>query len=399
MFERFVNSKDAVVKCFLKIESSDRCGDPRNISPRTDEFLAILGPYVSAIEHAAIDHPYLIKGLNLTERCDKMQALLDYDCFIEVDYKRFDMSISQPILNNFEYYFLSHRFNSPEHGLYLAALVYCMYTRGVNELGVRYDISGTRCSGDAHTSIANGELNCFLTHCCFARLPYDAWISYHEGDDGVIGVKREFISQAMDLMKMTNLYGFLATVKRCDSLNEVNFCGMYLCVSNCRVTQYSDFYRCFSKIWVVNASLSPRIMAVAKCFSYLLLNPGTPILSWFCYYVLNVICITDSQFARALKRLSVDKSTPYMVRAERLTNRQAMRMFRNLREPRITSDVRAGFAMTTGLSPRVQVAYENYYRMLCSMKIIPHKFTQIPYLVETDGPNSQLYCPRGWGTI
>jgi hypothetical protein len=104
-----VGKPDALVKCFVKVETSTKMVDHRNISPRSDNFLAVLGPHIAAVEHAALGAGYLVKGLDLKQRLKKMIALTEYKHFLVTDFSRFDRHISYQILQIVEYYVLSHR--------------------------------------------------------------------------------------------------------------------------------------------------------------------------------------------------------------------------------------------------------------------------------------------------
>ena len=98
-----LSKRDATVKNFLKIETSVKDIDPRNISPRSDRYLSFVGPFISALEHSYADLDFLVKGLSTEQRNTKLTYLLNYDTYIETDYTRFDRHISQPILQLFEF--------------------------------------------------------------------------------------------------------------------------------------------------------------------------------------------------------------------------------------------------------------------------------------------------------
>lgn len=175
--------RDAVVKNFLKIETSTNLTDPRNISPRSDEFLCVIGPTIAAIEHRLCAAPFLVKGIDCHARDRKLSSghrpLSSFSHFVETDYSRFDLSISLEYLQDVETVFLTANADEQFRNCYFLAF----QTTGVNEIGLSYRVTGTRCSGDAHTSIANGLINHFNTWLVFQNLPPNSWVSFHEGDE------------------------------------------------------------------------------------------------------------------------------------------------------------------------------------------------------------------------
>lgn len=84
-----ISRRDALVKNFIKRETTEKYVDPRNISPRSDEFLVVMGPHVSALEKFAGECQYLVKGLGLKDRAKKMETIMGYGSYLEVDFKRF----------------------------------------------------------------------------------------------------------------------------------------------------------------------------------------------------------------------------------------------------------------------------------------------------------------------
>ncbi|UXD80113.1 putative RNA-dependent RNA polymerase, partial [Linepithema humile C virus 1] len=176
----------AKVKNFVKFETTDKFVDPRNISPREDEFLAGVGPYIAAIEQAAKNAEFLVKGLCPRKRATRLEWLREYSDYISIDFERFDQTITPDVLRIFERYILTRPFR--QHDSYIRLVQLSAKTAGVSRFGTRYQVEGTRCSGDAWTSVANGLLNRFLVWLCLRKLPSTSWKSAHEGDDGIIAL-------------------------------------------------------------------------------------------------------------------------------------------------------------------------------------------------------------------
>lgn len=98
-----VQTAQTKVRNFIKVEPMAKCSDPRNISPRNDSTLVTLGPYFSAVEHRAVSLPFLIKGCDIPSRAERMRDLLGWPHYYEIDYSRFDLSISVELLSQFEH--------------------------------------------------------------------------------------------------------------------------------------------------------------------------------------------------------------------------------------------------------------------------------------------------------
>lgn len=281
-----MDARKAVVKNFLKIETSTNCTDPRNISPRSDEFLCIIGPFVSAIEHRLIDAPFLVKGLSISDRDVKLgcvgRGLQHYPYYIETDYSRFDMSISLEYLEDVENVLLTSCFDDDD---YNKCFELAMRTRGICDIGLTYEVLGTRCSGDAHTSIGNGLINYFNTWLAFENLPTGSWTSVHEGDDGLIGLDSQVVDAAMYNLHLFPVLGFQLKVLRFRCFSQTTFCGRWLAADSAGVVSMCDLPRTLSKFHTICSDGDERSLLLAKCLSYYHTDRATPILgSCYCYY-------------------------------------------------------------------------------------------------------------------
>lgn len=274
-----IDARKAVVKNFLKIEVSTTGTDPRNISPRSDDFLCIIGPYISAIEHRLGDLPFLVKGLDITSRDSKMnntgRGLHHYPVYYETDYSRFDMSISLEYLQDVENVFLTSCFDDPLLDL---CFELAMKTKGVSDIGLAYEVLGTRCSGDAHTSIGNGLINRFNTWLAFNNIPSHSWCSFHEGDDGILGVDSEFDDAIKYNLHLFPVLGFQLKVLRFTSFNLTTFCGRWLMSDGNRIESICDLPRTLNKLHTICADGDPPSLLLAKCLSYYHTDRATPLL-------------------------------------------------------------------------------------------------------------------------
>lgn len=304
---RGIQRADATVKNFVKRETTHNFTDPRNISPRTDEFLAVMGPYVSRIEHAAAGCPFLIKGTDVRERGERLRELLGYNSFVEVDFSRFDKTIHEDIIRIFEQHVLRAPFSNDHHD-YLMCLSLLDTTTGVSRFGTRYKVRGTRCSGDAHTSISNGLLNRWLTWLCLRKLPKDSWISFHEGDDGVIGVREQYLEQVMYNLQFLGCMGFSAKLKSTKVLEEVIFCGRRIVFSPEKgVETLCDVTRALRKFNITCSQGHVDLLLFAKAMSYSYSDGGTPIVGPVANAVAQCLSYCTTKYSkRQLKRATAN---------------------------------------------------------------------------------------------
>lgn len=377
------------MKCFLKVETSVKAGDPRNISPRSDEFLAVIGPYISAIEHCLRFHPRLVKGLNNKDREAKLAFLTKFLEFLEGDYARYDVNMSLPTLEEVEYQFLCTPYASDEHILYRFAMRLAMRTFGVSEIGLCYEVDGTRASGDSHTSIGNGTVNDFNTFVALEPLPEEAWDSVAEGDDGAGGVSKKFIDQAIYNFHILPCLGFQIKLEHYKCIDQVSFCGRFLTERLGTIISTCDIRRTLAKMHTICSDGDPEALTLAKMISYYHSDSGTPIIGVFATVIIHLLIggVSKRRLVRAVGHLST-----------KLWDRQryANIDFYATDYPfvEVGSEVRAMVALRTDYTPGMQQAFEAYYMSFLRIGFIPSQIDRIP-----DGWNfdntSQVYGPVG----
>lgn len=303
-----------------------------------------------------------------------MSACRSYRYFYEIDYSRFDASISLEMMACFELQWLCLVYPPEVYPEFASALVSCLSTRGVSDVGITYRTYGTRCSGDAHTSIGNGILNHFLTFLMTSHL--SDVLSYHEGDDGLI-CTLERIDHWFTILPTL---GFLIKLDLHSSLTDAAFCGMYLCDTPSGLSAYSDPERTLVKLHVCKADGLPQNLLFAKALSVLSLNPCTPIITAWCQHILRCV---DTPLSKPSRR-------HHLLRTIARIQSGGRRHFVSF-SPRtftITSDVRAAFAHRTGISPALQVAYESY---LLALPFVPSRYHLLKRDLSIDTLDSTLH--------
>jgi len=345
------------VKVFIKNETTNNFTDVRNISPRTDEFLSIVGPYISAFEHSAKDLPFLIKGLDCKGRDKKMSPLLEYSDFLEVDFARFDMSISHDLLVGFEHYIFGSHFPKDAHPLFHQCLSFALTTNAINDYKCGYFIEGSRCSGDAWTSIGNGLLNHFVTWMCLRKIGQENWTSFHEGDDGIIGLKTGYLEQAKFNMCFLDCIGLRAKIDVYHTINDASFCGRFLTEVRGKLISYCDPYRTITKFHTTVSLGDPKYLLAAKANSYYHNDGHTPVVGALTVGILLHLLpqLHPEKVARYLVNVRRDLPWHYqMLHIDSLTSLENVKVC-------IDDTLRSAFYIRTGMTPREQIQWERYY--------------------------------------
>jgi len=324
--------------------------------------LAVIGPYISAVEHHLQDAPFLVKGINLTERDAKMTALLNYFVYAETDYCRFDMTISKDWIEEVQDPVLASYFEDPQFLLEILSLAHM--TKGLSEMGLLYNVNGTRCSGDAHTSIGNGLINLFNTWALFYDLPIPDWLSYHEGDDGIMAFTADH--DVTDRIYALDSMGFKVKLFVTNDISETSFCGRFLCTDGIKLLSYADPYRSLAKLHITLSMGKLPTLLLAKCLSYAYTDGSTPIIG---------------PIVQQIAQLLMNDSRANLRKAKLIAKFEKLRRYgAHTDYTLVLKDVdpvlRDAFAVRTGISPSEQINLELYYTNIFKT-YIPNKFYQI----------------------
>lgn len=358
--------------------------------------LVMLGPYISALEHSLVNHPALVKGLDLDERMHKLngknvarRSLSNYPVYLETDYSRYDLSISASYIKSVERVFLSYPFLA-EDG-YLQLLGWLESTKGISEIGLTYDVVGTRCSGDAHTSIANGLINHFNTWVAMVELPQDSWVSFHEGDDGIIGVSQQYVDQAIHNMHLMPVLGFQLKLDVYRCIDDTSFCGRFLVDTPYGVSSYCDVTRTLAKFHTITSDGDAEALLLAKMISYYCTDASTPVIG-----VLSCIIIQILLPVVTLRRLM--RAFEHMKRSYWFRTKHKNSLMIRKEYPLVRADayMRANVAHRCGIDVVTQLVYERYYISWLELGHIPDQVTKIPGSWELK-PNMHVHgSPVDW---
>lgn len=345
--------------------------DPRNISPRQDGILAVVGPWVSAIEHAIGGAPFLVKGLNLRQRDAKLRKVLEgYSSYIETDYSRFDMTLSHDWLTLVQnriftrILFPSGSF-TPERDLFDQFLSLATQISAISRSGHSYKIVGTRCSGDTTTSIGNGLINKFNTWLCLRTLPSGSWTSIHEGDDGIIAVDEAVLQHAVDNLDLLNQCGFSVKSVVTNDLQSVSFCGRKFSCGD-KLRTYADVSRTLSKFNCTTSQGDPQALLVAKALSYHHTDAFTPVLGPLCRAIISIY------------GSNVKLSHVLSAAKERYLT-QDLLTFNYVEGLSVNESLRPSVHLTSGISICEQLRAEAMFAEWVNMGFVPSKFPKLQF--------------------
>lgn len=287
--------------------------DPRNITSRHPTYLSKLGPYISEFEHHLRDAPWLVKGLTIPQRDAKMTALIGHKYYFKSDYSRFDRHVSLQALDA-EHAVYMKWFNQGELWDLLRAQ---RSTFIYHACGLIYSIVGTRCSGDANTSIGNALLNRAILRVAFHDLKID-WVGFHEGDDGVgafdTPLDVSIISQHVS--RVAKEFGFTLDFEIVTDIRHLYFCGRYLLDDCGRLLSYCDLRRFLDKFTITATRRSAtseelQSLLLAKAQAYLATDSHVPIVSEICKLVVRVFGHLQPRYERdTIYRLSLGGVSP-----------------------------------------------------------------------------------------
>lgn len=315
--------------------------------------------------------PFLVKGLDIPARDRKMECtdrgLHHYPVYFETDYSRFDMSISLEYLQDVENIFLTGCFDDPTYDL---CFELAMRTKGISDIGLAYEVLGTRCSGDAHTSIGNGLINRFNTWLALEKLPESSWTSFHEGDDGILGVDAQYEESVMFNLHIFPVLGFQLKVLKFHSFNQTTFCGRWLMSDGQSLQSVCDLPRTLHKMHTICADGDPQSLLLAKCMSYYHTDRATPLLGTLVTAIIRNLKpqVSNRRVMRALTHLRRDYW--FAQRVERMC------LFDDYPYVTPSAVARAVVADRCKYSVGMQVAWEKYYSSF--EIVIPSRIDRLP---------------------
>lgn len=151
-----------------------------------------------------------------------------------------------------------------------------------------YNVEGTRCSGDAHTSIGNGIINTFITYSMLNCLTPSEWTSVHEGDDGIIGVREDALEASLNGLAFIPFLGFSVKQDVYNQIDDVSFCGRHYYTVPGSFEEHADVLRSLDKFNTTVSNCKAIALIRAKALSYYSTDSATPLIGPLCYALLRV---------------------------------------------------------------------------------------------------------------
>jgi hypothetical protein len=202
---REVSRSDAIWSTFIKAEKMNLSLKPdpvpRMINPRNPRYNVELGRYIKPAEHAiyrAIDHVFggrvVAKGKNAIERASMLREAwdeFDNPVAIGVDASRFDEHVDADALE-YEHSIYNAIFND---GFLARLLTWQVNNKGYANFkdgSIKFQIRGTRGSGDMNTSLGNVILMCAMLY-TFLGTIVGHYRVIDDGDDAVVIIEAEHL--------------------------------------------------------------------------------------------------------------------------------------------------------------------------------------------------------------
>lgn len=368
---------DSYIRAFLKHEKLPYglkrlvC---RLIQPRYPVYAVALGRFLKPIEHSVygiIAHifgaPVVMKGYNCFQVGEMMHeawASFEHPVAVMLDANRFDQHINSSLLK-WEHHIYELFYGRPYVSEMKRLLRMQLHTRGVVRCydgDIKYDIPGTRCSGDMNTALGNCLIMCAMIYVRLNSIGVRARV-FDNGDDMCLVMnKRDVETFTQGLDTYFDSYGISLRVEgQTDVLERVSFCQTqpvydgvrWRMVRDPRVSLTKDsttLHRFNSQV-----ELDAHLTALGQCG--LALTCGLPVLQE--YYQ----CLT--------RGLSSVLNASVLQRARDEISGTGMFYMTNGLSPEVYSvsqDARYSFACAFDIMPQEQESLECYYSGLAGIR-------------------------------
>lgn len=236
--EERLTAEDARLTMFSKFEKQDVAKAPRGINPRSSRYNLRLGKFIKHAEHhffSAINKAFgrrtpatVIKGFNADRSAEillnKWQEFA-HPVAVGLDATKFDMHVSVPALQ-YEHSFYTSLF--PGNKELVQLLQWQLKNRGTaytKDGKVKFEMEGTRCSGDLNTSLGNCIIMCALVW-EYAHIRGVRVELANNGDDCVVFMEEHDLPRFMDgFARWFRTKGFAMVVEEpVYEFEQIEFC-------------------------------------------------------------------------------------------------------------------------------------------------------------------------------
>lgn len=356
-----LEAKHAAVNTFPKYEkvAVKEGRDVRIIQPRSSLYNAAVGPYLLALEphlydafNRAFGHEVVMKGKNAVEVAAVIHrhwTSFDDPVFVGLDASRFDQHIHVAALE-FEHAVYMSFFK--DHPNLRRLLSYQLRNVGYAKfptVRIRYEINGTRMSGDMNTSMGNITLMCSMcltyANMCF---PYK-YRYINNGDDCGFIIERKHLPLLSNLPRIFDHWGFPMTIEKpVDCIEKIEFCQTRPVFDGEKYIMIRDPTKCITKDQIICQSVTTREhydqhrKSVSDCG--LAVAGNMPVLGSF-YAMLG-------RGANPSRTLKWDQVTGLKWQSLRL---------KPIRDGRVTDASRISFFRAYGIMPHTQLLLEQRF--------------------------------------
>lgn len=277
-----LETRDFLVKLFMKDETYPAYKHGRGINSRSDEFKTAVGPIFKLIEHEVFNLHWFIKHIPVSERPKYISTLLQRHgaTYFASDYTTFEALFTKDLMMACEFRLYRYMTKNLPTGAMFCDLVESVLG-GKNKIVNKFfgmEIDATRMSGEMCTSLGNGFSNLM-----FMLFVLDMCGCKHvegvvEGDDGLF----TFSGKAPTSQDFA-LLGLDIKLESFKSLSEASFCGLIFDeVDLQNITDPIDVIKSFmwtSSRYVHAKNKTLKLLLKSKSLSYGWQYPGCPIIA------------------------------------------------------------------------------------------------------------------------
>jgi hypothetical protein len=330
----------------------------RCINAPDDTWKVYVAPLIHAVEAVVCKDSHFAKYIPVIDRAGVIFERLSKfpGPYYVTDYTSFEASFSPQILNAAEgnlYRHMLQDFNEVDD----------IVKQMIGWHHIRYrnfsvKVRGTRMSGDCNTSLGNGFTNLMLTSFMCHKLGID-FDGFVEGDDG------EFAFSAEPDFSIITRLGFVIKFSPHSTIYTTSFCGLMLSRS---LALFSDpVFEVVKFGWTTSQQRHSKKKAVlrgllrAKALSLFYCHPRCP--------MLTVMALKFMQLTKSDSPIWA--SNYWESQLVRETIKYQNRAYSEFALG-ITPEDREDFERLYGISPQVQICFENYIKTLTSICALDH---------------------------
>lgn len=342
------------VKGFVKDETYECEKYCRWIMSRSDEFKALYGPWIKAIEKVVYELPCFIKHVPEPERPAYIAKLLERPgaLYLATDYTAFEAHFIPELMKICEFQLYAHMTKFLPGHLDFMRMNFKVVGKRNNVYGktVSFKVAA-RMSGEMSTSLGNGFSNLMMMLFVCHENGNTEVCGIVEGDDGLF-----VMNGTPPTAALFGANGMTIKLAVHERLNEASFCGMVFDeVDSCIVTDPIKFILNFgwtSRQYQKASDHTLLCLLRAKCMSALAQYPGCPIVKALADYGMRC---TGGISERAMR---------HVIAHRRGGDYEREREFRLLSlsytDLKVSSSARALVARNFGIPEDVQIEFENY---------------------------------------